>query len=190
LLASGTGSLAQAVIEAAEAGTIPVTVLAVGADREAPVLDMARAHRVSTFLVRPRDFPNRQLWDRALTKAVAAFSPEVVASAGFMRILGSEFLAAYEGRTLNTHPALLPLFPGAHAVADALAAGVSETGCTIHWVDAGVDTGPVIEQRRVAVAADDTAETLHERIKVQERDLLVGTLARLASGALTPPAVR
>jgi phosphoribosylaminoimidazolecarboxamide formyltransferase/IMP cyclohydrolase len=165
---------------------MPATVVALGADRDAAALKIAAQAGIATFQVRPEDFPDRALWDRALTKAVAAFNPDFVVSAGFMRVLGPEFLAQFEGRTINTHPALLPAFPGAHAVRDALAAGVSQTGCTVHWVDAGVDTGPVIAQRQVKVLPDDDESTLHERIKTVERTMLVETIERLASGDLKP----
>jgi formyltetrahydrofolate-dependent phosphoribosylglycinamide formyltransferase len=160
----------------------PATVVALGADRDAPVLAIAAEAGLATFTVRPADFPTRALWDTALTRAVAAFSPSLVVSAGFMRVLGPEFLKRFQGRTLNTHPALLPAFPGAHAVRDALAAGVSETGCTVHWVDAGVDTGPIIDQRRIAIRPDDDESTLHERIKIAERTMLIETVTRLTTG--------
>ncbi|MDR1294363.1 MAG: phosphoribosylglycinamide formyltransferase [Bifidobacteriaceae bacterium] len=187
LLASGTGSLAQELIDAAGRGVVAATVVAVGADRDAAALAMASRAGIATFTVRPTDFPDRGLWDRALAAAVAVFSPDLVVSAGFMRVLGPAFLDRYEGRILNTHPALLPAFPGAHAVRDALAAGVTETGCSIHWVDAGVDTGPVIDQRRVTIVPGEGESQLHERIKVAERAMLVETVARLASGVLTVP---
>jgi phosphoribosylaminoimidazolecarboxamide formyltransferase/IMP cyclohydrolase len=190
ILASGAGSLAQALIDAVREGSVPGSVVAVGADREAPVLQVAADASIATFTVNPADFPSREVWDTALTRAVAAFTPDLVISAGFMRVLGADFLARFEGKTLNTHPALLPRFPGAHAVRDALAAGVKETGCTIHWVDAGVDTGPVIAQRRITVLPGDDASTLHERIKVAERAMLIDTVAGLARGAIafpTPP---
>ncbi|MCL2788786.1 MAG: phosphoribosylglycinamide formyltransferase [Micrococcales bacterium] len=187
ILASGAGSLARAVLEAAAQPAAPFLVVGVGADRPAPVLAIAREHGVPTFTVAPGDFPTRALWDEALTRSVATFRPDAVVSAGFMRILGPAFLAAYQGRTLNTHPALLPAFPGNHAVADALAAGATQTGCTIHWVDAGVDTGPVVDTRHVAITPDDTVDTLHERIKIREREMLTTTLARLARGDLAFP---
>jgi phosphoribosylglycinamide formyltransferase-1 len=188
VLASGTGSLTAALLAAIDRGEVPARVLAVGADRPAPVLELASAAGIATFTCRPADFPDRTVWDTALTKAVAAFNPNLVVSAGFMRVLGPAFLARFEGRTLNTHPALLPAFPGAHAVRDALAAGVGATGCTVHWVDSGVDTGPVIAQRQVAILADDDESSLHERIKTSERVLLVDTLAALARGEIRLPA--
>jgi formyltetrahydrofolate-dependent phosphoribosylglycinamide formyltransferase len=188
VLASGTGSLARALIEAVAAGGISARVVALGADRAAAALRVAAAAGIATFTVRPADFPTRSAWDGALARTVAAFGPDLVVSAGFMRVLGPAFLERFEGRTLNTHPALLPAFPGAHAVQDALAAGVVETGCTIHWVDAGVDTGPIIDQRRVPVLSADDAPTLHERIKTVERALLIETVAGLVDGSVPIPA--
>jgi phosphoribosylglycinamide formyltransferase-1 len=181
VLASGAGSLAAALIAAERTGRLKAHIGAVGADRSAPVLAIAQAAGLPTFTVRPADFPNRGLWDRALAKAVAAFNPDLVVSAGFMRVLGPAFLEVFEGRTVNTHPALLPRFPGAHAVRDALAAGVTQTGCTVQWVDAGVDTGPVIAQRPVAVQPGDNEATLHERIKTVERAMLVDVLNTLST---------
>jgi phosphoribosylglycinamide formyltransferase-1 len=118
---------------------------------------------------------------------VAEYKPDVVVSSGFMRIVSPEFIERFGGRYLNTHPALLPAFPGAHGVRDALAYGVKVTGCTVHWADAGVDTGPIIAQEAVAVGADDDEESLHERIKVVERRLLIDVLRRLAAGELEAP---
>ncbi|PRY51965.1 phosphoribosylglycinamide formyltransferase-1 [Geodermatophilus tzadiensis] len=182
VLLSGAGSLCAALLEAAEDPGYPVEVVAVGADRDAPGLAHARRRGVPTFTVALRDFPDRAAWDAALAGAIAAHAPDWVVSAGFMRIVGPAVLARYEGRLVNTHPALLPAFPGAHAVRDALAAGVEVTGSTVHLVDAGVDTGPVLAQREVAVLPGDDEEHLHERIKAVERTLLVETVARLVTG--------
>jgi phosphoribosylglycinamide formyltransferase-1 len=187
ILASGSGTLAEALIRAAAEPGYPARVAALGVDRPARAREVARGHGIATFSVLPADFPTRAAWDAGLAAAVAAFTPDLVVSAGFMRILGAPFLARFGDRTVNTHPALLPAFPGAHAVRDALAAGVAETGCTVHKVDDGVDTGPVIDQRRVAVLPGDTEESLHERIKVQERDMLIATVAILAKGELKLP---
>gem|GEM_PF-24274 len=187
VLASGTGTLAQALIDAQIDGRLEARVVAVGADRIAPVLDIARAAGLATFTVLPKDFEDRSTWNRAMTSAVAAFEPDLVVSAGFMRILGPEFLERFGDRTINTHPSLLPMFPGAHAVVDAMAAGAKVTGCTVHKIDAGVDTGPVLAQRMVPVEKADTVETLHERIKIQERSMLVEVVNRLASGRLVLP---
>ncbi|MGY1782114.1 phosphoribosylglycinamide formyltransferase [Geodermatophilus sp. SYSU D01036] len=182
VLISGTGSLCAALLEAADDPGYPAEVVAVGADRDAAGLAHARRRGLPTFTVALRDFPDRAAWDRALTEAIAAHEPDLVVSAGFMKIVGPAVLARYEGRLVNTHPALLPAFPGAHAVRDALAAGVDVTGSTVHLVDAGVDTGPVLAQREVPVLPGDDEDRLHERIKAVERTLLVETVARLVTG--------
>lgn len=186
VLASGSGTLLQAVLDAVGQPGFPASVVAVGADRTG-IEALARAERadVPSFTVRVADHPDRAAWDRALAEAVAAYQPDLVVSAGFMKILGPEFLARFAGRVINTHPALLPSFPGMHAVADALAAGVRVTGSTVHFVDAGVDTGPVIAQEAVPVETDDTEDVLHERIKAVERRLLVETIERLGRGGCT-----
>ncbi len=178
VLVSGAGTLLQALIDASADPDYGVRVAAVGADRECDGISRADRAGIPTFVVRPRDFPDRVAWDRALAEHVAAVSPPLVVTAGFMRILGPATLGAQP--VVNTHPALLPSFPGAHGVRDALAYGVKVTGTTCHVVDAGIDTGPIIEQRVVAVEDDDTEESLHERIKEQERDLLVSVVPRLA----------
>ncbi|WP_318245114.1 phosphoribosylglycinamide formyltransferase [Brevibacterium gallinarum] len=186
-LASGSGSLTQAVIDAftTAAPAADVTLAAVGSDRpDAPVLDRARGAGLDTFVVAPSDFASRDEWNRALAEAVADYQPDWVVSAGFMRILGPDFISRFPQRIINTHPALLPSFPGAHGVRDALAYGVKVTGSTIHLVDEGVDTGPIIAQQPVLVEADDTEDTLHERIRQVERRLLVDVLTHLASGDL------
>jgi phosphoribosylglycinamide formyltransferase 1 len=139
----------------------------------------AEGSGIPTFVEVPADYPDRAAWDSAMTSQVRAFDPDWIVSAGFMRILGPGFVDAYAGRIVNTHPALLPSFPGAHAVRDALAHGVQVTGCTVHLVDHGVDTGPILAQRAVDVRPGDDETTLHERIKQVERPLLVETLARL-----------
>jgi phosphoribosylglycinamide formyltransferase 1 len=181
VLVSGTGSNLQAVIDAARAGELDVDIAAVGADRPGTYgVERSAAVGIPTFVVDFKEFADRGEWNAALTKAVGAYQPDVVVSSGFMRIVSPEFIDAFEGKYLNTHPALLPSFPGAHGVRDALAYGVKVTGCTVHWADAGVDTGPIIAQEAVAVEDGDTEETLHERIKVVERRLLVRTLAELA----------
>ena len=151
-----------------------------GADRPAIAgLDRAERRGVPTFVVAVADHPDRASWDAALADAIGAHDPDLVVSAGFMKILGPAVLERFGGRVINTHPALLPSFPGAHGVRDAMAHGVKVTGCTCHYVDAGVDTGPIIAQRAVAVEDDDTEGSLHERIKVVEREMLVGVLREL-----------
>jgi phosphoribosylglycinamide formyltransferase 1 len=184
VLASGTGSLLASLLDAA-VGDYPARVVAVGVDRDCPATDIAAAASLPSFRVRLADYLDRAAWDAALTEATAAHEPDLVVSAGFMKILGPQFLSKFEGRTLNTHPALLPAFPGAHGVADALAHGVKVTGCTVHLVDAGTDTGPILAQQPVPVLDDDDEQTLHERIKVTERRLLVDVIAAVATGGVT-----
>lgn len=181
LLASGSGTLTQAVIDAFADSDRDVEIAAIGADSQtAGVLDRAAERSIPTFVVRPKDCADREDWNVRLRDTVAEFSPDWVISAGFMRILGPTFIAAFADRIINTHPALLPSFPGAHGVRDALAHGVRITGGTIHLVDVGVDTGPIITQFPVSVSDDDTEETVHERIKTREREELVRLLAHLA----------
>jgi phosphoribosylglycinamide formyltransferase 1 len=184
VLLSGTGSLCAALLAATDDPGYPATVVAVGSDRDAAGLEHARRRGLPTFVCALRDHPDRAAWDRALAAAVADHRPDLVVSAGFMKIVGPAVLEAFGGRLVNTHPALLPAFPGAHAVRDALAAGVPVTGATVHLVDAGIDTGPVLAQREVPVLPDDDEDRLHERIKTVERELLVATVARLVT---TPP---
>jgi phosphoribosylglycinamide formyltransferase 1 len=181
VLVSGSGTNLQALLDAAADPAWGAQIVAVGADRD-DIEGLRRAERagVPTFVERIADHATREDWDTALTKAIAAHEPDLVVSAGFMRILGPAFLATFGGRCVNTHPALLPSFPGAHGVRDALAHGVQVTGLTVHLVDAGVDTGPIIAQRAVAVLDGDDEATLHERIKVAERALLVEVIGRMA----------
>ncbi|MFE2750667.1 phosphoribosylglycinamide formyltransferase [Actinosynnema sp. NPDC059335] len=186
VLVSGSGTLLQALLDAAADPGYPVEVVAVGADRDG-IEGLSRAERagVPGFAVKLRDHADRDAWDTALADAVAAHEPDLVVSAGFMKILGPAFLARFGGRMVNTHPALLPAFPGAHGVRDAVDYGVKVTGATVHLVDGGVDTGPILAQEAVVVAEDDDVESLHERIKVVERRLLVDVVARLAREGCT-----
>lgn len=184
VLASGAGSLLASLLAAA-AGDYPARVVAVGTDRVCPALDVAADASVPTFTVAVSDHPDRSAWDAAITEATAEHTPDVVVSAGYMKILGPQFLSAFRGRVLNTHPALLPAFPGAHAVRDALAYGVRVTGCTVHLVDAGTDTGPIVAQQAVPVLDGDDESTLHERIKISERQLLVDVVAAMATRGVT-----
>lgn len=178
VLASGSGSLLQALIDS----PVRSSIVAVGADRpHVQALQRAEAAGIATFIVDPRGYAQRQDWDAALAARIDVLQPDLVVSAGFMRILGPRVVGAYRGRLINTHPALLPAFPGAHAVRDALAYGVTVTGSTVHFIDEGVDTGPIIAQRAVDVLPGDDEETLHERIKIVERDLLVSVVTRLMS---------
>ncbi len=184
VLVSGSGTNLQALIDAAADPAYGAGILAVGADRDGIAgLDRAERAGLPVFVHRVKDFPAREAWDSALTAAVAAYEPDLVVTAGFMKILGPEFIAAFAGRIVNTHPALLPAFPGAHGVTDALAYGVKVTGCTVHLVDGGVDTGPIIAQGVVEISDADHADggdALHERIKTVERHLLVEVVGRLA----------
>jgi phosphoribosylglycinamide formyltransferase 1 len=184
VLASGTGSLLASLLDAA-VGDYPARVVAVGADRDCAALEIATAASVPTYTVRLSNHPDRDAWDTAITEATAAHEPDLVVSAGFMKILGPQFLSRFPGRVVNTHPALLPAFPGTHAVQEALTYGVKVTGCSVHLVDAGTDTGPILAQQPVPVLDDDDEATLHERIKVVERRLLVDVLAALATGGVT-----
>ncbi|WP_069161664.1 phosphoribosylglycinamide formyltransferase [Nocardia altamirensis] len=181
VLASGTGSLLRALLDAAAAPDFPAKIVAVGVDRTCAATGHADAAGVPHFRVALNDFPDRTAWDAALTDAVAAHAPDLVVSAGFMKILGAAFLDRFGGRIINTHPALLPAFPGAHGVRDALAYGVKVTGSTVHLVDAGVDTGPILAQEAVPVLPDDDEAGLHERIKVVERRLLAQVVAAVAT---------
>ncbi|MDO5712262.1 MAG: phosphoribosylglycinamide formyltransferase [Micrococcales bacterium] len=180
VLVSGSGTLLQALLDAAADPTYGVSIAAVGADRD-DIEGLRRAHRagIPTFVERVDAYPDRADWDEALAAALAEFAPRFVVSAGFMKILGPRVLERHT--VINTHPALLPSFPGVHGVRDALAHGVKVTGTTCHLVDAGVDSGPILAQRAVAVQPDDDEASLHERIKVAEREMLVQTVAHLAA---------
>jgi phosphoribosylglycinamide formyltransferase-1 len=180
VLVSGAGTNLQALLDACTDPAYGARIAAVGADRDGiEGLTRATDAGVPTFVQRVKDYETRDEWDVALTKAVDAHDPDLVISAGFMKILGVRFLDRFSGRVINTHPALLPSFPGTHGARDALAHGVKVTGCTAHFVDAGVDTGPIIAQEAVPVLDDDDEDTLHERIKDAERPLLVRTVGRL-----------
>jgi phosphoribosylglycinamide formyltransferase-1 len=186
VLLSGAGSNLAALLAAHGDVAYGARVVGVVSDRpDAGGLTLAREAGVATAVVRPVDFDDRAAWDAALAEAVAVFGPSLVVSAGFMRLLGAPFLARWGGRVVNTHPALLPSFPGAHGVRDALAHGAKVTGCTVHLVDEGVDTGPIIAQRAVEVLDDDDEASLHERIKTVERVLLVDVVGRVAREGLT-----
>ena len=177
LLASGTGSLAAAVIAAQESGEIALDILGLLSDRDSPALQLARDHGLPAFYL-PMSKPPvpRAKWDDEIFKVTEELNPDLVVSVGFMRILAPSYVERFQ--VINTHPSLLPAFPGAHAVRDALLAGVQVTGTTVHRVDAGLDTGPVISQVEVPVMPIDDESTLHERIKIAERALIVETLAK------------
>lgn len=185
VLVSGTGSNLAALLAAHEDPAYGARVVGVVSDRAGvAALDRARAAGVPTAVVALADFPDRAAWDRALAEAVGVFSPDLVVMAGFMKLVGEAFLARFGGRAINTHPALLPAFPGAHGVRDALVHGVKVTGCTVIVVDGGVDSGPIVAQTPVVVEPDDDERTLHERIKAVERTLLVDTVGAVARGGL------
>jgi phosphoribosylglycinamide formyltransferase 1 len=179
VLVSGTGTNLQALLDACADPAYGAEVVAVGADRDG-IEGLARAERagVPTFVCRVRDHASREAWDQALVDAVAVHRPDLVVSAGFMKLVGPPLLSRVP--MVNTHPALCPAFPGMHGAADALAYGVKVTGATLFVVDEGVDTGPIVAQVPVPVDDDDTAESLHERIKVAERAMLVGSIGRMA----------
>ena len=181
MLISGAGTNLQALLDAAADPAYAAEVVAVGADRDgAAGLERAARAGVPTFVEKVGDHPDRAAWDAALADAVAAYAPDLVVLAGFMKLVGEEFLARFGGRTLNTHPALSPAFPGMHGPRDALEYGVKITGATLFLVDAGVDTGAIVAQTAVPVEDDDDVDSLHERIKVAERTMLVDTIGRMA----------
>ncbi len=188
VLVSGGGTNLGAILDAIDAGRLAATVVAVGADRaEAGGITRAREAGIDTFVVDPKAHGSRSEWNQQLADALDRYRPDWIVSAGFMRIIGEPALTTYAGRIVNTHPALLPAFPGAHAVGDALAYGIAVTGCTVHFVDAGVDTGPILAQAVVDVAPDDDEATLHERIKGVERPLLVAVLQALVAESSNEP---
>lgn len=173
VLASGSGTLLQALLDS-ESHTREFHIVALISDQpDALAISRAAQAGIAVAVLPLSDFPNREAWDQAMADAIAFYQPDFVASAGFMRILGPRVLAVFGGKIINTHPALLPAFPGAHAVRDALAAGVSVTGCSVHFVDEGIDTGPLIVQESLEVLPGDSESSLHERIKVVERRLLL-----------------
>ncbi len=186
VLVSGAGTNLQALLDACADPAYGAQVVAVGADR-AGIEGLARAERagVPTFVTRVGEFETREAWDAALADEVAAHEPDLVVSAGFLKLVGQAFLARFGGRLVNTHPALLPAFPGMNGAGDALAYGVKVAGATLFVVDAGVDTGPILAQAVVPVEDDDTEESLHERIKVAERAMLVDTVGRMAREGFT-----
>ncbi len=182
VLASGGGTNLQALIDASSNAEYPAAVVAVGSDRRrSGALDRASAADIPTFVTALEDYADRATWDAALAEATGSHQPDLVVLAGFMRLVGPAFLERFPNRVINTHPALSPAFPGMHGPRDALAHGVKITGCTIFVVDGGVDTGPIVAQASVPILDDDDEASLHERIKVRERELLVQTVAELAT---------
>ena len=186
VLVSGAGPNLQALLDACADPAYGAAVVAVGADRDG-IEGLARAEKagVPTFVESVKAHPTREDWDAALTAACREHRPDLVVLAGFMKLTGPAFLAEYGGRCVNTHPALSPSFPGMHGPADALAYGVKVTGATLFVVDAGVDSGPIVDQVAVRVEDDDDVESLHERIKVAERAMLVDNVGRMAREGFT-----
>jgi phosphoribosylglycinamide formyltransferase-1 len=186
VLVSGAGTNLQALIDACADPAYGARIVAVGADRDG-IEGLARAERagIPTFVRQVSQFTSRAYWDRALTDTVAAFEPDFVVLAGFMKLVGPQFLQRFADRVVNTHPALCPAFPGTTGPADALAYGVKVTGATLFVVDEGVDTGPIVAQAAVPVEDGDDIETLHERIKVAERQMLVESVGRMAREGIT-----
>jgi phosphoribosylglycinamide formyltransferase-1 len=184
VMASGTGSLLASLLEAADRPDFPARIAAVITDRECRARDLADDRGIATAVVALRAYPDRATWGKALLAEVSGHRPDFIVAAGFMKILDSEFIAEYRNKIINAHPALLPSFPGAHAVADALAHGVRVTGSTIHLVDDGVDTGPILAQEPVIIRPDDDEQTLHERIKEVERELLVQVVTDFATKSI------
>lgn len=183
VLVSGSGTNLQALLDAGRDPSYGAVVVAVGADRPG-IEGLARAESdgIDTFVHPVGDYPTRRDWDLALTRSVAAYEPDLVVSAGFMKLAGEDFLEAFSGRYVNTHPALLPSFPGMHGARDALEHGVRITGATLFVVDDGIDTGPIVAQTAVPVLDDDAEATLHERIKTSERTMLVQTVGAMVRG--------
>ena len=186
VLVSGSGTNLQALIDATADSAYGVRIAAVGADRDdIEALSRARRAQIPTFVCRVADFATRAQWNAALTSQVVAYRPQLVVLAGFMKLTGELFLGQFGGRTVNTHPALSPSFPGMQAPKEALDYGVKVTGCTLFVVDAGVDTGPIVAQSAVSVQDDDTVQTLHERIKTAERQMLVDYVGRMVRDGFT-----
>lgn len=180
VLVSGEGTLLQHLIDALADGSAQAQIVAVGADRpDTKAASRAESAGIETFVCRVGDFADRSGWDEALTATCLSYRPDLIVCAGFMKLFGPRFLAEYSGRCINSHPALLPSFPGMHGVRDALEYGVKVTGCTIFLVDAGIDSGPVVAQAAVPVRPDDDEETLTERVKTAERALLVQTVTSM-----------
>ena len=188
VLISGSGSNLRALLDAAANPLYPARILAVGSDNPAAGLEHAELHGVPTFVVEPGRFATREAWAEALLANIKHFDPDLVVLAGFMKILPPNFVAALSPNLINTHPSLLPEFKGAHAVRDALAAGATRTGVTIHVVDEGVDTGPHLAQAEVQIHPGETEAALHERIKVVERELLVDVVKQFAEAKAQKPA--
>lgn len=184
VLVSGTGSNLRALLEACNNPLYPAKILAVGADRPADGLEHAELFEKTTFVVQPERFSSKEEWAEVLASNIDIHKPDLIVLAGFMRVLPASFVDRYYPKIVNLHPSLLPLFPGAHAVRDALAAGAAETGSTIHIVDAGVDSGPVIAQQGISITPGISEQALHEQIKQVEREQLIRTVEAIAAGQI------
>ena len=184
VLISGGGSNLRSLLEAAEDAEYPARVVAIGADRDADGLAHAEDFGIPTFTVAYSSYPDRESWGGALLEQIQQWEPDLVVLSGLMRLLPPNVVAALQPHLINTHPAYLPEFPGAHGVRDAIAAGVTETGASVIAVDNGVDSGPIIAQERVAIHPNDTESTLHDRIKIVERRLLVQSVLDIANGTI------
>ena len=182
VLISGAGSNMAALVRACRAGEVPADVVAVVADRTCEGIELARAEGIDTAVLDPRGHPSREQWSAELLELVRKFAPDLVVSAGFMRILSPVFVHAFSGRLINLHPSLLPAYPGAHAVRDALEDGARVTGSTVHFVDDEVDHGPPILQREVPIEDGDDEHTLHERIKAVEHGMLAEACRMVLEG--------
>ena len=189
VLISGSGSNLLALLQATKNPLFPAKVLAVGSDKPAPGLEHADLYGVPTFVVEEKHFASRDRWAEKLGENISHLDPDLIILAGYMKVMPKSFVAKFSPRIINIHPALLPNFPGAHAVRDALTSGARETGATVHIVDEGVDTGPILAQEAVTVLPADDENTLHERIKLVEHKLLIDTVKFLASKQLEPSKV-
>ena len=179
-LISGSGSNLEALLRACDNPLYPAKMLAVGSDKPVEGLFHAEQYGIPSFVVLPKSFSSTEAWAEVLASNIRHLNPDLIVLAGFMKILPKTFVDEFYPRIINLHPSLLPKFPGAHAVRDALAAGESVSGCTLHIVDAGVDTGPIIDSREVAIENGESEESLHEKIKTQERVMLVETVRAIA----------
>ncbi len=186
VLISGGGSNLRALLDALAEGDIPARVVAVGADRQADGLAHAEHYAIPTFVVPFTSFSSRAAWGEELAEQLRVWQPDLILLSGLMRLLPPAVVARFSGRIINTHPAYLPEFPGAHGVRDALAAGVPQTGASVIVVDDGVDTGPILAQERVSIDPGDDEHSLHEKIKPVERRLLIDVVRRIATGELDP----